>query len=281
MPVERSGYSHFVGLLLVCLLVVLALAETVGGAAQAADKANTPVPEAGPPTHIYATDWGLTLSADGSGFYNDLARFLFLAPEVGPVDYEILPYRRANRSFLDDAASCKYPSSIAYNLRGGLIPSAEGYLNSLPVVLTRVHLFSRPGREPAHRAEDVDGKTIAYAMGARTPALLAGHSALFIAVADEVDKARMLLSGRVDMITAAVPDVEFVFRELKVDMAPFAPELTLDVSPMGVDCHAGTANAAFLARLDARIRKLHASGELIAFYRSQGLDPASYVPPAP
>ncbi|MCJ9428653.1 substrate-binding periplasmic protein [Kordiimonas marina] len=240
-----------------------------------AGAAKTP---AGPTTHIYATDWGLTLKANGTGFYNDLARLLLSAPDIGPVEYEILPYRRANRSFIEDKTACKYPSNLTFTIKGGTMASANGYVTGKPFVLTRLHLFSRPGDPPITDQAAINGKTIAYAMGARTPARLRGHDVQFIAVANEVDKARMLLSGRVDMITATLPDAEFVFRKLGVKMAPYAPTLVLDTSPMGVDCHNTPQNIRFLTHLNARVDHLLKNGALRAFFKKHGLDPDLYLP---
>lgn len=232
-----------------------------------------------PPTHIYAPDWGLTLQEDGSGFYNDLARFLLDTDEVGAVVYEIMPYRRTNRTFFADLGSCMYPTNFDFLISGGQLVSKEGYISGRPLIANSIRVFSPHGTTPPAAKSDVAGKSIAYAMGAGTPQLFKGIPAFWIAVADEVDKGRMLLNNRVDILTAALPDAEFVFRELGTDLPPYDPNLNLDDSPVYFACHDTPSNKTFLGRLDARIERLTNSGELAGFLLGHGLDPAVYLMP--
>ncbi|WP_417455680.1 hypothetical protein [Kordiimonas sp.] len=226
--------------------------------------------------HIFATDWGLTLKSDGTGFYNDLAQLLF-STEMGAIDYEILPYRRAKRHFFEEYGACLYPSSIDYLTSTGDITDTETFIGSRSVLSNKIHIFSRHGTTPPENYAGLKGKRIAYAMGSRIPFALEGTNAFFIAVADEVDKAEMLLTGRVDMISAAMPDVKFVFDSLGVPLAPFDETLVVAGSGIGLVCHNTAANAAFLTSFEARLDGLLKSGELQVFLRNQGLDPDDYL----
>jgi len=228
-------------------------------------------------THIYAPDWGLTLQEDGSGFYNDLARFLLQTDEVGAVIYEIMPYRRTNRTFFADTESCMYPTNFDFLISGGQLASKEGYISGRPLITNSIRVFAPHGVTPPAAKADVAGKSVAYAMGAGTPKLFEGIPAFFIAVADEVDKGRMLLNRRVDLLTAALPDAEFVFRELGTPLPPYDPGLNLDDSPVYFACHDTPSNRQFLRRLDARVETLVGRGAMAAFLRSHGLDPSVYL----
>lgn len=227
-------------------------------------------------THVYATDWGLTLKADGTGFYNDLAQLLF-SPEIGAVDYEILPYRRAKRHFFDEAGACFYPSSIEYLTATGDMESAPDFIESGSMLRNRIHLFAAPGKPAPRSKEDVNGKRVAYAMGSKIPYALPDTTALFIAVADEVDKAEMLLTGRVDIISAALPDVKFVFESLGADMAPYDPDFVIAGSGIGVVCHNTPENAFFLTQLNRRRATLVRSGKFSQFLEERGLPASDYL----
>lgn len=50
------------------------------------------------PTHIFATDWGLTLKGDGTGFYNDLAQLIF-SPDIGRSTMKSCPTGAPNGTF--------------------------------------------------------------------------------------------------------------------------------------------------------------------------------------
>ncbi|WP_417460022.1 hypothetical protein [Kordiimonas sp.] len=226
--------------------------------------------------HIFATDWGLTLKSDGTGFYNDLAQLLFTT-DMGAIDYEILPYRRAKRHFFEEFGSCLYPSSTEYLTATGDIQAADSFIGSRSVLSNKIHIFSRHGTMPPANYSLLKDKRIAYAMGSRIPFALEGTNAFFIAVADEVDKAEMLLSGRVDMISAAMPDVKFVFDSLGVPLAPYDETLVVAGSGIGLVCHNSRENVLFLTSFEARLEKLLKSGELQAFLRSQGLNPSDYL----
>lgn len=226
--------------------------------------------------HIYATDWGLTLKSDGTGFYNDLAQLLFTT-EMGAIDYEILPYRRAKRHFFEEFGACLYPSSTEYLVKTGDIQATSNFIGSTSVLTNRIHIFSRHGTPPPGEYSAVKGKRIAYAMGSRIPFALEGYNVFFIAVADEVDKAEMLLSGRVDMITAAMPDVKFVFDSLGVPLAPYDEELVVAGSGIGLVCHNTPSNALYLAAFETQLENLRTTGKLQAFLQSQGLNPDDYL----
>lgn len=227
--------------------------------------------------HIIATDWGLTLKANGTGFYNDLARFV-LPPSIGPVNYEILPYKRAKRLFLRDRNTCLFPSNVDYLHQSGTIASPEGFIGARPVVFSQTHLFSRLGTTPPGGPEDLGGKRIAYALGSDVINMLKPAQAFFIAVPDETDKAQMLIEGRIDLLIADLPDAKFVFDELGVPVQAYNHSFNLSDAETGVVCHRSPRHEAFVAAFNSNLDALTKSGELETFFRAQGLDPAAHMP---
>jgi len=230
-----------------------------------------------PMTHIYATEWGMTLKSDGSGFYNDLARLTVMKADMGAV-YEIQPYRRAKARFMDETSSCLYPSNLKLLMDGKEIRSTDGLIQSAPIVRVRVYVFSRPGTTPPASAQGIEHKVLAYAMGSRVPYFLREANIDFIAVTDELAKAQMLLSGRVDLMSAAMPDLKFVMDRLGKPLPPFNPAFELNDTQVRVVCHDTPENRDFMAKMDAHMKKITADGTLKDFLTGQGLTAKVYLP---
>ncbi|MCJ9428651.1 transporter substrate-binding domain-containing protein [Kordiimonas marina] len=228
-------------------------------------------------THVLATDWGMTLKSDGSGFYNDLARRTIMEADMGS-DYEIQPYRRAKARFFDEKTSCLYPSNLKLLMDGKEIEKTDGLIESAPIIRVRVYVFSRPGTTPPASADAIEHKVLAYAMGSRVPYFLRDANIDFIAVTDEAAKAQMLLTGRVDLISAAMPDLKFVMDRLGAPLPPFNPAFELNNTQVRVVCHDTPDNRVFIGKLNAHMKKIEADGTLAGFLNSQGLDATHYLP---
>ncbi len=228
---------------------------------------------------VYATDWGLTLKGDGTGFYNALARYILEGTEDA-ANYTILPYRRAKSVFLHATQACLYPSNVNLLRDGGEIADPAAFIQSRAFLKVKVFLFSRPGTVPPASLADVNDKAVAYAMGSRVPYFLRHATADYIAVADEVAKAQMLISGRVDLMSAAMPDAKFVFDKLGEPLPPHDTAYPLNDTAVRMVCHDSDAARAFITRLDGRIDELVRTGALRSFMESHGLDGAVYTPGA-
>ncbi len=225
---------------------------------------------------IYATAWGMTLAEDGTGFYNDLARLLLDDIENKP-RYDLIPYRRANRIFAQDKSSCHYPSTLNYMAATGIVEDTSDLVESYFMLRSVAHIFSRYDTAPVTEKEDVTGKVIAYPMGAEVPRLLDGFGASFIPVNAEKSKAELLISGRVELMIAYMPDVVFVFRELDKPMPPYDPNFTINDDNIAIVCHRTPGNEALIAHVNERIVALRESGALGTFLSDNGIDPAYYL----
>lgn len=227
--------------------------------------------------HIYATAWGMTLAENGTGFYNDLAN-LYLTGLETSVNYDIRPYRRAKALFFRDKASCLYPSNIELLREGGEISSADGFIDTVGFLQVKVYVFSPPGTTPPAKIDDVAHQSVAYAMGSRIPYFLRNTKADFIAVANESDKAKMLLTGRVDLMTAAMPDAKFVFDAMGVPLPPFDPSYELNNTPVRMTCHDTPENRSFADAFNQHAQALVQSGEVQKLFEIHRLDPKLYLP---
>lgn len=258
------------------MVLVGFLLLTTPATAQPADQGAPPSTDTA--SKIFATSWGLTLANDGTGFYNDLAD-LIIRPEIGTYRYEIVPYRRANRTFEADKRSCHYPSSLNYMAATGIVDDTSTLIESYFFIRSIAHIFAPMGTEPPHDKEATRGKIIAYPMGAEVPRLLDGYNAYFIPIADEVAKASMLLGHRVELMIAYMPDAKFVYDSLQSGLPPYDPDFTINDDNIAVVCHRTPENEALIARLNARVLALRKSGELATFLEGNGIDPAFYLGP--
>jgi hypothetical protein len=263
--------SGVTALLFLCLAFLEARADSVSDQLPAAQQLAPAVSE---PSHasspeqsaqqqenitIFGTVWGLTLAQDGSGFYNELAADLLDgmdAADGGAISYQLMPYRRAKSRFIHGNGACIYPSAVGVLVSGGQVGDAASLIESTPLFRARTHLFARRGERAPGGLDDLKGKTVAVPSGSVMQVLLKDTGAEIISVFDETDKARMLLTSRVDYITAMLPDAVLVFDRLGEPLPAFDNDLTFLESNIGFVCHRTPATEAFIARLNKRIGTL-------------------------
>lgn len=227
-------------------------------------------------TTIYATSWGMTLAADGTGFYNDLAR-LILSPLMDDIRYDLIPYRRANRIFVQDNRACHFPSTLSYMQAVGVIENTDSFIQSGSFMRTMGLIFGPYETRPPASPDDIRGKIIAYPMGAEIPRLLPNLGVSFIPVADETGKAEMLLSGRVDFMVAYMPDAKFVFDQLAQRLPPFDPTFAIHDEEIAIVCHRTAETEALIDKVNSRILAAREDGSLTYFLGMSGIDPEFYL----
>ncbi|WCL55075.1 substrate-binding periplasmic protein [Gimibacter soli] len=231
-----------------------------------------------PAQHLYATGWGLTLKADGTGFYNELMKFVLSEAGFGP-DYRVMPYNRAVGSLKGDEDGCLYPAYTPIMRPNGLDEQLEISLEaSEPLLRVVTHLFSQPGRAPLARLEDLQGKLIGHPMGSRIAEVLAPYGARYMASLDETAKAKLLLTGRVDYISASLPDAAFVFQALGEELPPYNPDLMLVSATIGVVCRPSMQGRAFIAAISAALLRLRENGRLAEFFEGRGVPVDIHLP---
>jgi len=234
----------------ICLLVVLYSI----GAFHGDDKGKSTV---------FATAWGETLSQDGGGFYNEIADDV-LSLTAATESYQIRPYRRAKVSFFSNSDSCLYPSSLSALAQAGQIDDVGKFVESDGLFIARTHLFARAGDTPPKNLSDLFGKSVAYPNGSVARGVLAGHGARLISVNDEQDKAEMLNSGRVDIITGMIPDTAIVFGKMGGKMPVYEPSFALYEVPVTFVCHRTPGNEAFIISVNEALKALSGDDTYIA-----------------
>jgi hypothetical protein len=236
----------------VALFCVSAIAPVSANDQRAETASKTP--------YIYGTAWGATLAQDGSGFYNEIIGDVLAQLEVKP-DYHLRPYKRAKVSFFAEENSCLYPSSLSALASAGQIKDPADFIESDGLFTARTHLFVRAGETPPASLDDVFGKSIAYPNGSVVRSVLEGRGARLISVNDEGDKADMLTSGRVDIISGMIPDTALVFGDREGALPQYDPSLVLLEVDVTFVCHRSPANNQLIASINDALDRLSADSE--------------------
>ena len=221
---------------------------------------------------VYATVWGQTLAQDGTGFYNQIADSLLVQEKAG-ISYQLMPYKRARATFLAGKTGCLYPSSISVLSAGGFAPEPEAFIQTHALFHARTHLFARKGATPPASLDDIKGKSVALPSGSVMFSLLAGSGANLITVNDETDKAQMLITGRVDLMSGMMPDTSIVFNDLGSALPAYDQKLAfLDVG-VALVCYSSPENQAFVDRLNGQIETLNTDTGYVSRLMQAGVMP--------
>jgi hypothetical protein len=226
---------------------------------------------------IYATSWGVTLALDGTGFYNDMIHLIMEDMGKG-ADYRPTPYSRAKAIFLEKGEGCLYPSSTRVLLNGNEIQNAADFVETKSFLTVRVHILAGKGRPVYQKGLDIKDKIIAHSRGSAIATIMRDSGAYFLPVSDEIHKARLMISDRIDYMLASLPDTAFVFRDLGEPLPPFDPESEIFSGGVGVVCHKNPKTEALVKQLnDAYLHHLR-NGNLAKLFENTSLEAGDYLP---
>jgi len=226
---------------------------------------------------IYGTSWGPTLAMDATGIYNDFARDIFTDAGIYPL-YKIGPYNRSKQMFLRDKNTCLYPSSISLLEAGDEMADDDDFIESTSFLFVRSYLFAAEGQRQYDGKMGLEGKWVGHPVGSALPKLMSGSGASFLAINDEQDKAKMLISGRVDYMSGSLPDTAFVFKSLDKPVPASDRRHLLFSSGLGVVCHRSAATERLIEKLNAAFLHQYQAGSLQNYLKNAGLDPDNYLP---
>ncbi len=226
---------------------------------------------------IYANSWGLTLALDGSGFYNDLIKTT-LSGMDNPPKYLPIPYSRAKATFLTNGKGCLYPSTREVLKAGKEIDDESDFIETIPFLTARVFILAGAGRPVYRPGLDLTGRIVVHARGSAIATVMEGSGATFLAASDELDKARLLTTGRVDYILATLPDAAFVFQKLNESLPAFDPDSEFFKGGIGVVCHKTPENALMIERLNGAFMHQLRSGTLLKLFENVPLNASDYLP---
>jgi ABC-type amino acid transport substrate-binding protein len=226
---------------------------------------------------IYGTSWGPTLAMDGTGIYNDFARSVFDKAGVYS-SYKIGPYNRSKQTFLREESGCLYPSSISVLKAGDEMADDDDFIETTSFLLVKSYLFAARGQRQYDGEMSLKGKWVGYPVGSALPMLMQDSGASFLAINDEEDKAKLLITGRIDYMSGTLPDTAFVFKSLDQPLPTMDRRHLLFSSGVGVVCHRSEASEQLINRLNEAFLHQYQAGDLQKYLKNADLDPENYLP---
>jgi hypothetical protein len=191
---------------------------------------------------------------DKSGDYDKV--FARMQAGGAAVDYAVLAPGRAEAEFRERKFACFVPFDVRF------WSGAEKLVNSQPVNVAKIYLFSRPGEGPYTSLDQLKGKRLGARRGLPYGPKL-GSSGLTPELVNEDDQnVQKLAAKRIDAFLAYVPDMWLWAAEKKQPLPNHAKDQPFEVHNDALLCWDTPENRAYLKTFDAMMLKLRASGEL-------------------
>ncbi|WP_308910149.1 transporter substrate-binding domain-containing protein [Pseudokordiimonas caeni] len=215
------------------------------------------------PVRIYATRVEELLDASDDSPYVRLLKYLTRNLQKD-LNLQIMPYRRAVRSFLKDPQSCLYIANEGFNYEPYGSPDLSGVRYSKPINRLRIKFFVHAGRTPPGSLEALRGLSIAAESGAysivSSEPVISGRAQLM--VMDSLQAALALLGkGRVDAVAVYGLDLaQYEAQHGEQDVVAH-PEFGIGDIYEQIACWQGGTRTALLDLVDSEIDKAVEDGQ--------------------
>ena len=224
---------------------------------------------------VIMPEWGPTLTRGGGGLYGELFKFI-LPPDKARYTVETIKYDEALRRLLYSNVDCAYPltkRALEVSIQQG---EQVDMIESMPVLISKSYLFSRPGSPLIRSVKHMEGKVLIQIAGENYNHNFRGLDAQFQNVASASETVRLLLAGRGDAMFGSLPDILFSIADMGVPLPDFDPDFVVLEYENAVTCRESDRAAALIREFDERVRVTLADGSLRKFVISQGV-PAMLV----
>jgi ABC-type amino acid transport substrate-binding protein len=192
--------------------------------------------------------------ADKSGDYDKvLAK---VAANGVTVDYSVIAPGRAEADFKERKFACTMPIDVRF------WPGKEKLVNSEPMNVVKIFLFSRTGEGPYTSLDQLKGKLIGARRGIPYGPKLAASGMTPELVNEDDQNVQKLQAKRIDAFLAYVPDMWFWAKDKKQPLPNHDKDHPVDIHRDALLCHDTPENRAYIKAFDAEVVKLRASGEL-------------------
>lgn len=219
--------------------------------------------EAAPKLGAYAIPGVFELDKTGS-YDKALAR---VASEAGlSLDYAVLAPGRVEDDFKQHKLDCVIPLDARF------WSSAEKVINSEPLNVAKIYVFSRAGDGPYTSVEQLKGKRVGARRGMPYGPKYDGSGIKAELVNDDGQNVQKLNAKRIDAFLAYVPDMWQWASASKQPLPNHDEQQPFDIHKDAFLCRDTAATREFLKAFDAAVVKIRASGEL------QRILGSSYVP---
>jgi ABC-type amino acid transport substrate-binding protein len=173
-----------------------------------------------------------------------------------PVDYTVAAPARAEAEFKEKKVGCSTPIDVRF------WPGKEKLVNSAPMNVVKIYLFSRPGEGPYTSLGQLKGKHLGARRGLPYGPKLASSGMTPELVNEDDQNVQKLQSKRIDAFLAYVPDMWFWSKDKKQPLPNHDKDHPFDIHNDALLCYDTPENRAYLKAFDAVIEKLRSSGEL-------------------
>lgn len=213
------------------------------------------------PVKVIMPLWGPSIQADGTGMFVDIFRFVLEGHE-DQYEIEYVSYDKALRLLLYSDADCAFPigrSSILVSMKH---EDPEQLIQSVPVLVSRTYLFSRPGMPLLGDMPSLEGKLLIQIRGENYNHNFKTSQARFWNVDSELDKVRVLLEGRGDAMLGSMPEIMISFRQLGVEVPPYDPAFSVLDYDNAITCRNTARGRDFVTLFSERVAETLQDGSL-------------------
>ena len=204
------------------------------------------------------------LEANKSGDYDKILQKVGEAGGV-PVNYAVLPAARLEDEFKAGSLDCIFPLDARFW-------DGSEKLNTEPVNIAKIYIFSKAGEGPYTSLDALKGKTVGIRNGISYGPKTKTNAVKLEAVSDDDKNVQKLNAGRIAAFLSFVPDMWFWAKEKKQALPNHDPKQPFDTHKDAFLCRDNKATQDFVKGFNAGVVKLRASGELKALLGE------SYVP---
>lgn len=197
------------------------------------------------------------VETDKSGTYDKIVAKI-AADTNSPVNYTSLPAARAEDEFKRGHFDCIFPLDARFwtnSEKGKLI-------NSEPINVAKIYIFSKAGEGPYTSLEPLKGKVVGLRRGFSYGPKTADSGVNFEEVTDDDQNVYKLKMGRISAFMAYVPDMWFWAKDKNQSLPNHDASQPFETHKDAFLCRGGPATEAFIKTFDAGLIKLRNAGEL-------------------
>jgi|GEM_PF-1629214 len=215
------------------------------------------------PMKVIMPLWGPSIQADGTGMFVDMFRFVLKGHE-DRYDIDFVSYDKALRLLIYSDVDCAYPISKKTIMVSMKHTDPDQMVQSLPVLVSKTYLFSRPGEPVFSGMDQLKDKLLIQIRGENYNHNFRMSQARFWNVDTEIEKVRVLLEGRGDAMLGSMPEILISFAELGVEIPPYDPDFTVLDYNNAMTCRSSPEASALVDLFNQRIRETVEDGSLRA-----------------
>ncbi len=196
---------------------------------------------------------------------------LILPADKIPHEFHSVPHMRSAHLFKANKQSCRMPSNLAILTKEFDRPIPENYIESSSFLHNKIYAFTLAGTPPPRQPSDLDGKRIAVPYGSRYLEKMDLTDIMTVRTQTNIQRTRMLFSGRVDVMLASMPTAQLVFKTFGKPWPVYSPDFWLGEYTSHLSCHTTPRTKKYIKLVNEKIRIAKENGRLHDLLKRHGL----------